>query len=203
MGGRANAGNTKLFSNVDAARNAHLRATRTKEIETNRAAKPVQKPARGTKKVLETPGSYQGEYVKEGGRYVNNRFVGPSYEKRTISSYARTSDGRLHAAMTSRGVHPVTDASSGRLVNAFGSKKEAVGFLNAVTRKDGRVSPTFERALASASGEDQSAKGRRAQRALVKIIERYDSNRRALKSSGGEIKSKVADQMKRMKRSSS
>lgn len=36
MGGRANAGNNKLFSNIDVARNAHLRAARAKEIEAER-----------------------------------------------------------------------------------------------------------------------------------------------------------------------
>lgn len=43
MGGRANAGNTKLFSNIDATRNAPLRATRAKQIEEGHAPKAIVK----------------------------------------------------------------------------------------------------------------------------------------------------------------
>lgn len=84
------------------------------------------------------------------------------------------------------------------MINMFGSKKEAIGFMKSVTRKDGSVSPTLERAFKSAVGEDESKRGKRAVRALEKIILRHDSNRRNFaKISKGEslpsdIKSKSA-----------
>lgn len=66
MGGRANAGNTKMFSNVDAARNAPLRATRAKEIAENR-----------TKTALpsELPGNWNKLSLRERAAFVTGQSV--------------------------------------------------------------------------------------------------------------------------------
>lgn len=54
MGGRGTTGKTKLFTNIDAARNAPLRAARAKEIESEQAAqnKTASKTTRKSKSTI-------------------------------------------------------------------------------------------------------------------------------------------------------
>jgi hypothetical protein len=190
MGGRGTTGNTKLFTNIDAARNAPLRAARAKEIEAERAkTSSTKSAAKSSKKVIQEPGTVTGNfYGKESKDKFGFTRVGT--DNRSIASYARTADGRLHASSEGRGIHTITEARTGLRVHAFDNKKDAIGFLNSVTRKDGRISPTFERALRFGSGEDRSAKNALAAKALAVMIKRHDSGAKRLESAPSNIKRK-------------
>lgn len=53
MGGRGNAGNTKLFSNIHVERNRHLREARAKELAGERAAKPLDRHEQNVQRINE------------------------------------------------------------------------------------------------------------------------------------------------------
>lgn len=138
VGGRANAGDTKLFSNIDSARNAPLRATRAKEIEAERAVKSasISKPkkTRVPKKIVETKGTVSILARTDSGS-----------ERRNVESLARSKDGMLHVNKGGKYSFHVTDAASGMAVATLHSRKSAMKFLNATTNAAGRVSPTLQR----------------------------------------------------------
>lgn len=134
MGGRGTTGKTKLFTNIDAARNIPLREARTKEIEAERVVKeitPITKKSSGTKKIIE-----KKDIVTIATR---------DGKRENVESLARSNDGLLHINKTGKYSFSVTNSKSGESIQTFSSKKSALRFLNAATNAEGKASPTLRR----------------------------------------------------------
>lgn len=190
MGGRGTSGKTKLFTNIDADRNKPFREARAKELEAERvAAKKTTPTSKSNKKIIEEPGSFVGSFYGKGS-YVNGRFVAGAAETKTIESYARTADGAIHATYRGRGQHAISEAKSGMLIHTFENKKDAIGFMKAVTRKDGTISPTMQRVIAGQTSPN--SRTALANRALAKLVDRYDSAKARFDAKPTVIKDKYS-----------
>lgn len=152
MGGRGDTSKSfnenKTVSNIDAPRNKPFRDARLKEIEAERAAQQaaqlksaVAKPVRTKKKIIEQKGTVSAllrtDKTDSKGYSV--------FERGNIESFAQSKDKTLHVTRASKYAFHVTDTVSGRAVATVGSKKTAIKFLKALTRSDGKASPTLKR----------------------------------------------------------
>jgi hypothetical protein len=165
MGGRANAGNTKMFSNIDAARNTPLRATRAKEIEADRAAKPVAATTKtstnkswtsqkgrliGKGSSIEiTTGFERGKYIppKGGNEYTPGGKFEEIRKTAKVNSIAHVGRLHLHPAIDNPRKFNLTDSKSGYALRTGLTKTQGLDYLKSSVRKDGSLSRTMERHL--------------------------------------------------------
>lgn len=141
MGGHGSTGKTKIFSVIGAARNRPFQEARAKELAAERATAKSKPAARGNKKIIDKKGTASVLVRVPGDGSLN----GDKFERRNVESFARSKDGNLHITKGGKYSFHVTDVKSGQAVTTFGSKKNAMKFLEASTRADGTTSPVLRR----------------------------------------------------------
>lgn len=171
MGGRGTTGKTKLFTNIDAARNVPLREARAKEIEAERAAKEAlgassKQKASVKKRVIEKKGTVSA--VLRSGKFESNGWA--ILERREIPSIARAGDLHLTKGQNSR-EFIVTDSVTGYAVRNYQNRKDAISFMNGVTRSDGSTSPTLRRMLKRMVDDEKSTSTMRSTKAYSRYVE--------------------------------
>jgi hypothetical protein len=191
MGGRGST--SKILSNIDAKRYEGKRAERAKEIAAqakkpdpyanstpeHRAkmkalnADPNYRRAKAFFKGNENFGEHRVPIVEKTGHFQaytkTNSFNGESgFRKTDHKSIAHSQDGRIHLFPGGKSGQHVMDGQTGTRIAKFKTKKDAIGFMNAVTRADGKTSKTIGR-----FGGDSAKAPRRTNRALNKVITKY------------------------------
>lgn len=173
MGGRGTAGKTKLFTNIDAARNVPLREARAKEIEAERAAKEAlransKQKASVKKRVIEKKGTVS--VLLRSGKKEFGSYGLDVLERRDIPSIARAGDLHLTKGQKSW-QFIVTDSVTGYAVRNYQNRKDAISFMNGVTRSDGSTSPTLRRMLNRMVNDEKSTSTMRSAKAYSRYVE--------------------------------